>query len=389
MSNEATKNPDTKELLVAILGAMLNGSGDNAKITENLTRDAVNAVAALAKQHDLAHIIARFVEQNGVEIDAELRAKLQREDYMSVYRNRQMEYALSEICAAFDRAEIPYIPLKGSVLRKYYPYESMRTSCDVDVLIHERDIDAAVSALTEKGYTVGKRNYHDVSLYSPNKIHLELHFSIQENIESLDSVLKNAWDYAKPTEGFRYEFSGDFLVYHIFAHMNYHFLSGGCGVRSLMDIWVMEEKMGISYVTARELLEKAGIYKFAAEMRDIAYKALSGEELNGLSKSIFQYIYSGGVYGNSENKLAVYKSEDKGTFSYIIHRIFMPYRAMCMLFPILKKAPILLPAFWVVRLVRAVFKGKSKNFANQISVSSNMSDEKVREVSDIRSYLEI
>ncbi len=389
MSNESINQTNVRELLTELLGAMLHGATDNAKIAEKLTRDGINAVAALAKKHDLAHVVARFVAENSIETDAELLAKLQREDYMSVYRNRQMEHALFEICTAFDEAGIDHIPLKGAVIRKYYPYESMRTSCDIDVLIHECDIDSAIAALTAKGYTAGKRNYHDVSLHSPNKIHLELHFSIQENIDSLDAVLKKAWDYAKSVGGHKYEFTPEFLIFHIFAHMTYHFIEGGCGIRSLMDIWVLEHKMGVSYTAARELLEASGIYKFAAEMHELAEKCFSGEELDELSRSILGYIYSGGVYGNSENKIASFKSENKGTLAYIVKRLFPKYRVMAISYPVLKKAPILLPFCWVVRWIRAVFGGKSKQFANQLAVSSSLSDEKVREVSEIRSHLGI
>ena len=217
----------TRELLTELLGAMLSDTADRAKIAEKLTRGAINSVAALAKKHDLAHVVARFVSEMGIEADAELIAKLQREDYLSVYRNRQMEYALSEICTTLDAAGIDHIPLKGAVIREYYPYESMRTSCDIDVLIHECDIDAAVAALVAKGYTAGEKNYHDVSLHSPNKIHLELHFSIQENIDSLDSVLSEAWSFAKKAEGHRYEFTPEFLIYHIFKFVNIWFYDFG------------------------------------------------------------------------------------------------------------------------------------------------------------------
>ena len=389
MSNDNMMAAQTRELLTELLGAMLSDTADRAKIAEKLTRGAINSVAALAKKHDLAHVVARFVSEMGIEADAELIAKLQREDYLSVYRNRQMEYALSEICTTLDAAGIDHIPLKGAVIRKYYPYESMRTSCDIDVLIHECDIDAAVAALVAKGYTAGEKNYHDVSLHSPNKIHLELHFSIQENIDSLDLVLSEAWSFAKKAEGHRYEFTPEFLIYHIFAHMTYHFIEGGCGIRSLMDIWVLEHNMGVSYADARELLERAGIYKFASEMHALANKCFSGEELDGLSRSILSYIYSGGVYGNTENKIASFKSKNKGTLAYLVKRLFPRYKVMAISYPVLKKAPILLPFCWVLRRIRAVFGGKSKKFANQIAVATNLDDEKVREVSEIRSHLGI
>lgn len=123
----------------------------------------------------------------------------------------------------------------------------MRTSCDIDILIYEEDLEVAINSLETKGYRCGERNYHDVSLYSPSKIHLELHFNIQENMDNLDAVLKDAWEYAVPTNTSQYAFSKEFFAFHIFAHMAYHFVSGGCGIRSLLDIWVLKHKMGISY----------------------------------------------------------------------------------------------------------------------------------------------
>ena len=243
-----------QHILIEILYAAVNELENNESIKEKITPDMLLAIYRLAKKHDLAHVVSNFVHKNKIEIDQELQVRLQREEIMSVYRNEQMKYAFGVICSAFDEAGIAYIPLKGSVIRPYYPYESMRTSCDIDILIHEQDIDFAVRCLESKGYRCGNKHYHDISLYSPNKIHLELHFNIQENIDSLDAVLKNAWSYATLTKGSRYDFEKEFFVYHMYAHMAYHFLSGGCGIRSLLDIWVMEHKMDATYLCAGRLL---------------------------------------------------------------------------------------------------------------------------------------
>ena len=370
-------------LLMQIIGSMLSGATDNTKLVENLTRDAITPIANLAKKHDLAHIVARFISQNGIDIDPTLNDKLQREDYLAAYRNRQMGHTYGEICSAFDEAGIDYLPLKGSVIRAFYPYESMRTSCDIDILVNEGDVDAAVECLVARGYTAGERNYHDVSLYSPSKIHLELHFSILENIDSLDSVLAEVWKYAKVGAGHRYELSPEFLYYHFTAHMAYHFLAGGCGIKSLMDLWILEHKMGLNVENAKELLEKGGIYKFALRMQDIAKKCFAGEGLDEFSEKIFGYICGGGVYGNAENKIAVHRRENKGRLAYLWMRLFPSFRTMAITYPVLKKVPILLPIFWVVRWVRALFKGKAASLATQLSVSNNLTNEKLEEVGDI------
>lgn len=96
--------------------------------------------------------------------------------------------ALQKIEAALNEKQIPYIPLKGSVLRHLYPAPEMRTSCDIDVLVHEEDLEAAVAAIENAtDFTMRKRNYHDISMVNQS-VHLELHFNIKENMENIDKL---------------------------------------------------------------------------------------------------------------------------------------------------------------------------------------------------------
>lgn len=380
---------EVQELLIEILYAAVNEAEKSPAVAQKITPDNLISICRLAKKHDLAHIVSAFVYRNQIEIDQELLVKLQREELMSVYRYEQMHYAFEQICDAFNEKGIAYIPLKGSVLRAYYPYESMRTSCDIDILIHEEDLDCAISCLENKGYRCGNKHYHDVSLFSPNKIHLELHFNIQENIDFLDVVLKDAWQYAVLTQGCRHDFSKEFFVFHMYAHMAYHFLSGGCGIRSLMDIWIMEHKMDAPYSCAADLLHKAGIYTFAAEISHISNQCFSLNNRDAFSDLVLKYIYSGGVYGSTENTIAVYKSKKNSSFVYLMERLFLPYNSMIIAYPILKKAPYLLPFYWVVRWGKTIFGGKSKQFVSEMSCANQISDQRIKEVIEIRSRLDL
>ena len=378
---------EVQRILIEILYATVNEVENNESIKEKITPDILPAVYRLAQKHDLAHVVSHFAYRTKIDANRELQTMLRQEELLSIYRNEQMKYAFGIICGAFDEAGIAYIPLKGSVIRPYYPYESMRTSCDIDILIHEYDIDAAIRCLESKGYRCGNKHYHEISLYSPNEVHLELHFNIQENNASLDAVLKNAWQYATITKGCRHDFEKEFLVYHMYAHMAYHFLSGGCGIRSLLDIWVMEHKMDAAYSCAEELLRKAGIYTFAAEMSHIADKCFTENAGDIFSDMVLKYICSGGVYGSSENNIAVYKSKKNSSFLYLIERLFLPYNSMKVSYPILKKAPYLLPFCWVARWIKALFGGKSKLIVSEMTCANNMSDERIKEVTEICSRL--
>ena len=116
---------------------------------------------------------------------------------LAVYRLEKLNYELTKLCGALEQAEIPFIPLKCSVLRQYYPEPWMRTSCDIDVLVHEENLKRTISYLTEHlGYSYESQSSHDVSLFSKNRNHIELHYDILGDnvIDSVETVLKTIWD---------------------------------------------------------------------------------------------------------------------------------------------------------------------------------------------------
>ena len=382
------KEKELHHLLTEILCFALGECESGAKLLDSLTSEKVEDLYDLAKKQDVAHILFRFIHNNNVKADPALLEKLQREELLSIYRHGRMKYSFDEICDTFDKAGVSYLPLKGAVIRPYYPYETMRTSCDIDILIRESDVKQAVEELENKGYRCESRNYHDVSMYSPDNVHLELHFNIRENMSELDAVLDEVWAYAESTGGSRHALKKEFFVFHIYAHMAYHFKSGGCGIRSLMDIWIMEHKMNASYKFAEELLQRAGIYRFAEEMSALANKCFTDNTTDEFSEKVLEYIYRGGIYGSLENKVAVATHGKKiNSAKYIIGRLFPSYKLMVGPYPVLKKAPYLLPFCWLARCIKAIFDGKSKRFSSELTYVGEVSEQKGAEIMEMCSRL--
>lgn len=378
-----------EDIFIKIVRSELTETELDNSAKEQLAPDVVSALYTLADRHDLAYIVSSALHKCGLKNEDAGYSKLNQKAIMSVYISEQMKYAFTQICDTFEQASIPYIPLKGSVIRPFYPQESMRTSCDIDILVKEENMEPAIDALVQNRFKCGGRNYHDVSLFSDSNIHLELHFNIQENIDKLDAVLKDAWLYANQTDGSRYKFTDVFFAFHMFAHMSYHFLSGGCGIKSLMDIWVMKHKMGITYESAKELLERAGIYKFAAEISKLSEICFSDEPKDELSDILLSYIFSGGAYGSSQNKIALKKSKAKSILLYALERFFLPYKSMIILYPILHKLPPLLPFCWLARLCRTLFGGKVKYTIGELKAANNVSDDIINTLAMMRERLEL
>ena len=55
----------------------------------------------------------------------------------AIVRDNAQDMTLAEISERFSENDIPHIPLKGSVVKKYYPFPEIRRSGDIDVLIHD------------------------------------------------------------------------------------------------------------------------------------------------------------------------------------------------------------------------------------------------------------
>lgn len=380
----------THELLIKILRSELTEALLEPIDIEQINVCNIRQLYSVAKRYRLTHIIANCFYKNKEKLDIsqEYISKINQDAVIAVYNNEQMQYAYEQICKILDNVSIPYIPLKGAVIRKYYPTESMRQSCDIDILIREEDVRSAIDALVKKGFEFTSKNYHDVSLFSPNKVHLELHFSIKENIKKLDAVLGTAWEYTSIINGTKFEFSREFFMFHIYSHLTYHFLSGGCGIHPLMDIWVIKYKMGITYKDAEQLLKKAGIYQFAKEIADLVDVIFSNAEKNAFSDKLLDYIFDSGLYGEQKNRIAIDKSRtNNNTAFYLIKRIFAPYQIMSAHFPILKKAPFLMPVFWIVRIFKVIFSRKINRTVSEYKTVTAFTDDQLQEIKQMCKYL--
>ena len=138
------------DLIRAIRGQIQEGYSFTGTITPETER--------LAKLHDVAPFIYDLEQDRNKLLPI-------------MARMIRLNHAAETMQAILEEACIDHIPMKGAVIRALYPQMWMRTSCDVDILIHEEDLDRATKAFVAHGYQMRKRNYHDVSLFSQDGVH--------------------------------------------------------------------------------------------------------------------------------------------------------------------------------------------------------------------------
>lgn len=344
------------------------------KLQYTLTDEELVKLYKLSKSHDLAHLVGDALIKNNLIGDGEVKAKFQRQIMLAVYRYEKINYELGRLRKVLNEAKIPFIPLKGSVLRRYYPEPWMRTSCDIDVLVHEEAVDQAAQTIVEKlGYTYEKKQYHDISLMSDGGVHLELHHSIKENKANIDALLSDCWDYATVLDGYECEFTNEFFFFHQIAHASYHFLHGGCGVRPILDLYLLQRKMPFDSTVLDEMLERSGIKKFFDAAKALSEVWFGGSEHSDVTRRMEDYLLRGGVYGSTANSMAVGQQKEKGRLGYIINRIWLPYELLCITYPRLKGRKYLQFFYEIKRWLRIFNPEARKHKRRDLDAIKNLS----------------
>ena len=334
----------------------------------------------LSKTHDLAHLVGDILIKNDLITNNEITEKFRKQIMLAVYRYEKMNCELCRLRKILNEAKIPFMPLKGSVLRQYYPKPWMRTSCDIDILVHKEDLDKAVKLITSKlSYKEGFKSSHDVSLSLNNEIHVELHYDLIEVncAGNTETVLNSVWDQAVCVSNTsEYTLSDEMFYFYHVAHMAKHFIStGGCGVRSFLDLWVLNHHLLYDVKKRNELLKRGELLTFALEAERLSMAWFDNDEYTNISYCMGIYVINGGVYGTVENCVAVQQIVKGGKVRYAISRIWLSYDILKFHYPSLNGRRILLPLYEIRRWCKLLFCGGAERSLNELRLNHITTDE--------------
>lgn len=278
---------------------------------------------------------------------------------------------LAEICRCFEDNGIDYVLLKGAVLQALYPEQGMRLMSDIDILIRMEQYPRIQELMAEMGFSRGKETDHEL-LWRRNGVRIELHKSLIPSYnKDFYAYYGTGWQFAKPAAGLhRHGFSDEDQMVYLFTHFAKHYRDMGIGVKHLTDLYVYRRKKpGLDEAYIRRELKKLELEVFYLHVLETLAVWFDGAAPTEITDMITAVILMSGAYGDSRNNFysnllkSTQTSEErkKACRRRKFELIFLPYRDMCDKFPVLKKAPILLPLFWVVRGVTSLFMpGKIK-----------------------------
>lgn len=358
--------------------------GDQASVIEKKpAEEEITEMCRFSSKHDLLHLLVLGLKQNNIVPNESF--DLDKYILKALYRYEKLNYEYDNLCSTLECAKIPFLPLKGSIMRRYYPEPWMRTSCDIDILIHEQDAEKAKSILvSEHNYTYHGKGSHDLSFFTPANVHIELHYDLVEDgvANKSSEVLKSVWDTAVLQEKseYHYEMPDEMFYFYHIAHMAKHFEGGGCGIRPFIDLWLLDNLDTADCRRRNELLEQGDLLKFANSARKLSRVWFGGEEHDSVSEQIQEYIFTGGVYGNSQNRIAVQQQKKGGRIKYALSKIFIPYDVIKFHYPVLQKHRYLTPFMQVRRWCKLIFCGHLKRSVKELKYNNSITDTEAKNI---------
>lgn len=341
-----------------------------------------NTFLNLSKKHSLTALFYKVVKDTKVDIKEEYLKILERYYFSNVQKHVLFDKERKELFEFCTNNRIPYLPLKGIILKHYYPDPYTREFADNDIWFMKDKDELIKKFFVDRGYEVElyRKSNHDVYLRKPC-LNFEMHRALFGETGDNEKIVK----YFKhpnlrlvsPLAMEAYLPLDDFYVYFT-AHSYKHFHIAGCGLRTLVDYYVFlkksEEDELLDFKYINKQLEKMDLVDFSNQIFTLSFKVFDEKELSNEEMETLLFIASSGTYGTLENRVNKGVKE-KGKVRYLFSRIFPPYRFYKSAYPWAYKVPILIPIAWLCRLFRILFKNP-KRATSELKMISKSKEEK-------------
>lgn len=322
------------------------------------------------------------------EIAPKGRAMLEKDYLAAVALRLEQEAAREELFAALTERGIRHLPLKGQTMRALYPSPDLRQSTDVDFFYdkgREREVEELLLSL---GYTKVGTSAHDVE-YLRGRVLVEAHHYLTSSAPRAAAYFGDVWHRLVTEDGILHAFSDEDYYVYMMHHTHKHFaLSGGVGVRAVLDIAVyLTQKPTLDRKQVEEALASLGILDFTLAMERLARGWFLGGEMNEDLHLLGDYVMDSGAFGTPEMRAALLATEHGGSAGkkqFFLRRMFPPLHVMQGTYRCLVRCPLLLPVMWVVRLFSALSPSRRAHMRRDMEYIREMPAEEVERFRRVR-----
>lgn len=355
---------DEYDYLFHLLSCVLNGTQPE-ELPESLDFQRLFKIAC---HHSVANMAFYAVEKlkNGPE--EELRKKWSIVRDKAILREMSQQHEFDLICSMLKQNHMRCLPVKGIFLKDLYPQRDMRMMADIDILLDNENVIKMRTILPSMGYQSDEMDEDDHDAYFKRPVmNIEIHRCLfGRGGAKFAEMFADPWQYATEISPYVWSFNTTWFFIYLFAHLEKHYEFAGTGIRTVMDIWVYinayKDALDWDFIYAQ--FDKIGSLDFLKDILELCEIWFNNKPHSSKFDEMTAYILDSGTYGKKSTMIA-HQKERKGKFGYVLYRAFIPLKQMKPLYPILRKAPFLLPFFWIVRLVsRLLFR--RKNIAAEI-----------------------
>ena len=361
----------TSEQLLYLMVCALQG----VSAREEVLADAdLKQLLIMARKHSVASMVCMALEKTAIFANADEAAKKQwlEAKNKAIRKNMLLDAERKTILHELETQGIWYMPLKGSILKDWYPKPGMREMADNDILFDPSGRKQVREIFQNRGYkTVSFRKGNHDEYEKPPIYNFEMHVSLFHGMyKELAEQYENVKERLLPVDGTAYQFAftpEDFYVFAL-AHAHKHYSHSGTGVRTLADIYVMDRHLGdiMDRDEVEQKLTQLGIAEYEQHSRVLAEKLFSAVrplaeiELTEDEKEMLLYYCDATTYGTVDNSVnnrlhELQKNTEAITLwtrlKYCVVRLF-PGREFCKFhYPFVYRHPWTFPFFWVWRIV--------------------------------------
>lgn len=343
-----------------------------------------------ADYHRMANMVYLGILGNGQKVPERWQESFFERYIQGLNFNETSEIAEREVLTLIDMHDLPCIILESSRIRNLYQIQETAYNNPLRILLDSESYTLVKGYLVDQGYETdwfysgyGERMRHANGFCL--EIYHKLPFLTSLYQKNMDALLKYAYIKTpyKHVRGLSLESQYVFYM----AQCVYHYVSDELRIRELMDLYhyhkSWKEQMNLEYIRKAligfkidELAEKllvlsymwfGSVKELDSEIRlesmdvfdvlenRILSRSPTGKESDlqalALEKLIQKEVDKERRKERREEKNKQWKEKIEN-FEKKARWLFPEYRYMCTVYPILERIPILLPIFWLGRLLR-------------------------------------
>lgn len=276
------------------------------------------------------------------------------EAFKSLYKSENQINTWNQLKDKCEKAGITVIPLKGVIVRNYYPNPNDREMGDLDVLYQGSD-EALQKIMNEVGpnkYEAGMKHDH---YYFENNIHIEMHRDLVDAITDYDTYYKDIWNKSVPEEGYKYvrKLTIEDQYIFVFVHMKEHLAHKEFMFKMAMDIYLLNKAGVLNRAYVEEELNKLNLSSLEENFLKVVNAWFNQEEVPEELSELSELLLNPEQFSLDHYVEEAAYSSGGSKYRYYRTRFFPSLGQMESYYGWLKKAPVLLPVAWGIRIVSA------------------------------------